>query len=190
MLVDDPHNYRSPILIFLTLWASIAIGRIYAGAIEQGQHVSVVKGPDGVPHKARVLQLHRFSGLGREEVQSARAGDIILVTGIEGIDISDTICDVDNPNALPPIPIDEPTIRMTFVTTSPLAGTEGKPLQSRDLKARLEKECERNVAMRMADTDQPDVFEVSGRGLLHLSVLVETMRREERVPSRSATGYL
>ena len=123
--------------------------------------------------------MHRFRGLGREEVDQIEAGDLCMITGLEGIDISDTICDPENPQALPPIPIDEPTIRMTFgVTTSPLSGQEGKPLQSRDLGARLAKEIERNVAMRVEETDQPDVFEVSGRGLLHLSVLMETMRRE------------
>jgi GTP-binding protein len=157
----------------------MAIGRIYAGTIKAGQAVSVVAGPDAVPRKARVLQLHRFAGLGREEIKEATAGDIVIVTGLEQIDISDTICDVDNPRALPPIPIDEPTIKMTFgVTTSPLAGREGKPLQSRELKARLKREAERNVALRVADTEAPDVFEVSGRGVLHLGVLIEDIRRE------------
>jgi GTP-binding protein len=157
----------------------MAIGRIFAGTIRQNMPVVVVKGPQGVPHKGRVLQLHRFAGLGREEIKEARAGDIVVVTGIEQVDISDTICEAEFPNALPPIPIDEPTIKMTFgVNTGPLAGTEGKPLQSRDLRARLERESHRNVAMRFADTDQPDVFEVSGRGVLHLSVLIEDMRRE------------
>ncbi|MDA3963125.1 MAG: translational GTPase TypA [Planctomycetota bacterium] len=157
----------------------IAIGRVFSGSIEAGQQVVIVKGPDGIPHKARVLQLHKSKGLSREEIKHAEAGDVVQVTGLEGIDISDTICHPDHPTALPPIPIDEPTIRMTIgVTTSPLAGLEGKPLQSRDLRARLSKECERNVALRFADTPQPDVFEVSGRGLLHLSVLIETMRRE------------
>jgi GTP-binding protein len=157
----------------------IAIGRVHSGSIKAGQEVVVVKGDVDNAKKGRALQLHRFLGLGREEVAEVAAGDIVQITGLEGVDISDTICAVDTPRALPPIPIDEPTIRLTIgVTTSPLAGTEGKPLQSRDLRARLERECERNVAMRMADTDQPDVFEVSGRGLLHLSVLIETMRRE------------
>ncbi len=157
----------------------MAIGRIFAGTISANMPVVVVKGPEGIPHKGRVLQLHRFAGLGREEIKEARAGDIVVVTGIEQVDISDTICEAEFPNALPPIPIDEPTIKMTFgVNTSPLAGTEGKPLQSRDLRSRLEKESQKNVAMRFADTDQPDVFEVSGRGVLHLSVLIEDMRRE------------
>ncbi|MBA2479226.1 MAG: translational GTPase TypA [Planctomycetes bacterium] len=157
----------------------MAIGRIFAGTITQNMPIVVVKGPEGIPHKGRVLQLHRFAGLGREEIKEGRAGDIVVVTGIEQVDISDTICEAEHPNALPPIPIDEPTIKMTFgVNTSPIAGTEGKPLQSRDLRARLERESHRNVAMRFADTDQPDVFEVSGRGVLHLSVLIEDMRRE------------
>jgi GTP-binding protein len=157
----------------------MGIGRIFAGTIKQNQSVVVVSGPDGIPHRGRVLQLHRFAGLGREEVKEARAGDVVVVTGLEQVGISDTICEPEFPKALPPIPIDEPTIRMTFgVNTGPLTGTEGKPLQSRELKARLEREAQKNVAMRFSDTDQPDVFEVAGRGVLHLSVLIEDMRRE------------
>jgi GTP-binding protein len=157
----------------------MGIGRIFAGTIRQNMSVVVVSGPNSVPQRRRVLQLHRFAGLGREEVKEARAGDVVVVTGLEQVGISDTICEPDFPNALPPIPIDEPTIRMTFgVNTGPLTGQEGKPLQSRELKARLDRESQKNVAMRFADTDQPDVFEVSGRGVLHLSVLIEDMRRE------------
>ncbi len=157
----------------------IGIGRIMAGQIAAGQQVAIVKGEDSVPHNSRVLQIHRYEGLGKEELKSAEAGEIVLITGLEGIDISDTITDTEHPVALPPIPIDEPTIRMTIgVTTSPMAGIEGKPLQSRELAARLEREVERNVAMRIEPTEQPDTYEVSGRGILHLSVLIETMRRE------------
>ena len=157
----------------------MAIGRITAGVIRAGQAVSVLKGPGAIPSRGRALQLHRFAGMGREEIKEAKAGDIVVVTGLEQIGISDTICDAENPIALPPIPIDEPTIKMTFgVTTSPLTGLEGKPLQSRDLKTRLNREAQKNVAMRFADTDAPDVFEVSGRGVLHLAVFIETMRRE------------
>lgn len=157
----------------------IAVGRIKGGRLRAGQQVSVVSGPDAIARQARVLQLHRYSNLDREEIKEAEAGDIVLVTGIEQIDISDTICDPEYVEALPPIPIDEPTIRMTFgVNTSPLAGQSGKPLQSRELEDRLKREVERNVAMHYQVTERPDVFEVSGRGLLHLSVLIETMRRE------------
>ncbi|MBN8526629.1 MAG: translational GTPase TypA [Planctomycetes bacterium] len=157
----------------------MAIGRVSAGSIKAGQAVAIMKGPDAIPARGRALQLHRFSGMGREEIKEAKAGDIVVVTGLEQIHISDTICDPEKPAALPPIPIDEPTIKMTFgVSTSPLTGTEGKPLQSRELKARLEREAQRNVAMRFSDTDQPDVFEVAGRGVLHLAVLIESMRRE------------
>jgi GTP-binding protein len=157
----------------------MAIGRITSGSIKAGQAVAVLKGPDAIPSRGRALQLHRFAGMGREEIKEAQAGDIVVVTGLEQIGISDTICDPDRPIALPPIPIDEPTIKMTFgVTTSPLTGTEGKPLQSRELKSRLEREAQKNVAMRFAATEAPDVFEVSGRGVLHLAVLIETMRRE------------
>ena len=157
----------------------MGIGRIFAGSIKAGQAVSVISGPDGVPRKGRVLQLQRFSGMGRAEITEAKAGDIVIVTGLEQISISDTICEPDIPLPLPPIPIDEPTIKMTFgVNTSPITGMEGKPLQSRDLKNRLIREAQRNVAMRWAETEAPDVFEVSGRGVLHLSVLIESMRRE------------
>jgi GTP-binding protein len=157
----------------------MAIGRVSAGTIRAGQAVAVMHGPDAIPARGRALQLHRFAGMGREEVKEAKAGDIVVVTGLEQINISDTICDPERPLALPPIPIDEPTIKMTFgVTTSPLTGQEGKPLQSRELKARLEREAQKNVAMRFSDTDAPDVFEVAGRGVLHLAVLIETMRRE------------
>jgi GTP-binding protein len=157
----------------------MAIGRITAGSIKAGQAVAVLKGPDAIPARGRALQLHRFSGMGREEIKEAQAGDLGVVTGLEQIGISDTICDPENPVALPPIPIDEPTIKMTFgVTTSPLTGQEGKPLQSRELKSRLEREAQKNVAMRFSDTEAPDVFEVAGRGVLHLAVLIETMRRE------------
>ncbi len=157
----------------------MGIGRIFAGTIKQNMQVVVVSGPDGVPKKGRVLQLHRFDGMGREEVKEAKAGDVVVVTGLEQVNISDTICEPEHPAALPPIPIDEPTIRMTFgVNTGPLTGKEGKPLQSRELRGRLEREMQKNVAMRFADTEQPDVFEVSGRGVLHLSVLIEDMRRE------------
>ena len=177
--VDSPLQLQVANIDHNDFVGRMAIGRIYAGSVRAGMSVSVVAGPDAVPRKARVLQLHRFAGLGREEVAEASAGDIVIVSGIEGIDISDTICDPEFPRALPPIPIDEPTIKMTFgVTTSPLAGKEGKPLQSRDLRARLTREAERNVALRVADTPQPDVFEVAGRGILHLGVLIEDMRRE------------
>jgi GTP-binding protein len=157
----------------------MGIGRIHAGVIKAGQQVSVISGPDGVPRKGRVLQLQRYVGMGKAEVKEAKAGDIVIVTGLEQISISDTICELEIPLPLPPIPIDEPTIKMTFgVNTSPITGTEGKPLQSRDLKNRLIREAQKNVAMRWAETDAPDVFEVSGRGVLHLSVLIESMRRE------------
>ena len=157
----------------------MGIGRIFAGSIKAGQQVCVISGPDGIPQKGRVLQLQRFSGMGRQEITEAKAGDIVIITGLEQVSISDTICEPEIPLPLPPIPIDEPTIKMTFgVNTSPITGMEGKPLQSRDLKNRLIREAQRNVAMRWAETDAPDVFEVSGRGVLHLSVLIESMRRE------------
>ena len=176
----------------------IAVGRIYAGNIEAGMAVAVVAHEGAAPRRTRVLQLHRPQALGREEVTRAAAGDIVFITGLDDIAISQTVCHLDEPVALPPIPIDEPTISMTIgVNTSPLAGLDGKPIQSRELLARLRLECESNVALRVAETDRPDTFEVSGRGLLHLSVLIETMRREgievqvgppQVIEQRDATG--
>ena len=176
---SDPLQFQCANIDHNDFVGRMAIGRIFSGTIQSGQRVAVVHGPDGVPHPAKILQLHRFAGMGRAEVKEAHAGDIVVVTGIEQVGISDTLTDIDHPHALPPIPIDEPTIKMTFgVSTSPLVGTEGKPLQSRELRARLEREAQRNVAMRWAETEQPDVFEVSGRGVLHLGVFIEQLRRE------------
>ena len=176
---DEPLQVQASNLDYSEFTGRIAVGRIYAGTIKTGQSVSLVKSDGETVTTARVQALHRNKGLGKEEVKEASAGDIVHITGLTDVDISDTICATEAPRALPAIPIDEPTIRMTFgVTTSPLAGKEGKPLQSRDLKARLDRECERNVALRVEETEQPDVFLVSGRGLLHLSVLIESMRRE------------
>ncbi len=157
----------------------IAVGRVHAGSLTAGCRVTLLSGPDAVPRSERILQLHLPRGLDREEVDRVEAGDIAMLTGIDDVEISATICDTEHPVALPPIPIDQPTISMRFgVSTSPLTGSEGKPLQSRELIARLRRERERNVALRVAETGEADTFEVSGRGLLHLSVLIETMRRE------------
>ena len=120
-----------------------------------------------------------FRGLQREQVDEAEAGDIVAVVGLEDVDIGDTICDPEHAEGLPPISVDEPTLEMTFqVNTSPFAGREGKYVTSRQLRERLERELQSNVALRVEDTDEPDVFRVSGRGVLHLSILIENMRRE------------
>ena len=156
----------------------LGVGRIRRGRIEANQPVSVVAADGGV-RRARVLELFGFHGLERRKVESATAGDIVVVSGVEELAISDTICARDHPEGLPPLAVDEPTISMTFqVNKSPFAGREGKFLTSRQIRERLEQELKHNVALRVARTDDPDKFRVSGRGELHLAVLIETMRRE------------
>ena len=156
----------------------LGIGRIQRGKIEANAPVSIV-GADGSVRNARVLELYGFHGLERKKTGSASAGDIIVFSGIEKLSISDTLCPRDHPEALPPLAVDEPTISMTFqVNKSPFAGQEGKFLTSRQIRERLDQELKHNVALRVDPTDDPDKFRVSGRGELHLSVLIETMRRE------------
>jgi GTP-binding protein len=156
----------------------LGIGRIRRGRIEANQPVSVI-GADGNVRRARVLELFGFDGLQRLKIAEAGAGDIVVLSGIDDLNISDTICTRDKAEALPPLAVDEPTISMTFlVNKSPFAGREGKFLTSRQIRGRLDEELKHNVALRVAATDDPDKFRVSGRGELHLSVLIETMRRE------------
>ena len=157
----------------------IGIGRVERGTIKQGENVALVTyGQDG-KRNARVVKLLRFHNLGREEVTSASIGEIVCVAGIADINIGDTLCDAATPEALPFVKIDEPTIAMTFsVNDSPFAGQDGKFVTSRHLRERLFKEIETNVSMRVEETDTTEAFIVKGRGELHLSVLIETMRRE------------
>ena len=156
----------------------IAIGRVQAGTIRKGQSVVVMQ-KDGVQTPGRIAFLYTFSNLGRTEVHEADAGDIVAVVGLPFVEIGDTICQPQFPNAMPRIHVDEPTLRMTFgINTSPLAGTEGKYVTTRHLRERLLRELERNVALRVEVVGNTDRFIVSGRGVLHLSVLIETMRRE------------
>lgn len=156
----------------------LAIGRIYSGEIALGDQVSVAK-PDGSFQKVRVSQLYAFEGLKREPVQRAGFGEIVALAGVDNVEIGDTITSVDNPQALPSIAVDEPTISMIFgVNNSPFAGKDGKFVTSRQIKARLDKEILGNVAIRVEDTESPDQFRVSGRGELQLSILIEMMRRE------------
>ena len=157
----------------------IGVGRVERGTIKQGENVALVTyGEDG-KRNARVVKLMRFHNLGREEVASASIGEIVCVAGIADINIGDTLCDALNPEPLPFVKIDEPTIAMTFsVNDSPFAGQEGKYVTSRHLRDRLFKEIETNVSMRVEETDTTEAFIVKGRGELHLSVLIETMRRE------------
>ncbi len=156
----------------------LAIGRIFSGEIKIGDQITVVK-PDRSTHKTRVSQLYVFEGLKREAVERATFGEIVALAGIENINIGDTITSSDNPQPLPSIAVDEPTIAMIFgVNNSPFAGREGKYVTSRQLKERLDKEILGNVAIRVEDTESPDQFKVSGRGELQLAILIEMMRRE------------
>lgn len=156
----------------------IAIGRVYRGSIKENMPVSVVK-RDGSIVKSRVKELFVFDGLGKVKVQEVKAGDICAFTGIEGFEIGDTVADFENPEGLPLIAIDEPTMNMLFtINNSPFFGKEGKYVTSRHLRDRLFKELEKNLALRVEETSSPDSYLVFGRGILHLSVLIETMRRE------------
>ena len=155
----------------------IAIGRVIRGSIKYGQNVVVLNGD--VEKKGKVGRIYTYEGLKRVEVKEVGLGDIVAVTGLEDISIGQTIADAENPEALPSINIDEPTLSMVFgVNTSPFAGTEGNFVTSRHIRDRLFKEVETNVSLRVEETDSADTFKVSGRGELHLSILIETMRRE------------
>ena len=157
----------------------IAIGRIERGSIKQNQPVVVCTYDDNATKNARIVKLLRFQGLGRQEIQEASVGEIVCVAGIPEINIGDTICAQDCPEPMPFVDIDEPTIAMTFsVNDSPFAGQDGKFVTSRHLRDRLFKEMETNVSMRLEETDTTEAFVVKGRGELHLSILIETMRRE------------
>ncbi len=157
----------------------IAIGRVFAGKIKKNQRVTVVKQKDGSTFGDTVVQLLEFDRLTKKEVDEVRAGDICCVVGIDDADIGDTICEVDKPNALPPLTIDEPTLDMLFkVNDSPFAGQDGKPCTSRELRDRLNSELQHNVALRVRPGERESEFIVSGRGMLHLGVLLESMRRE------------
>ncbi|PTX19421.1 GTP-binding protein [Pontibacter mucosus] len=156
----------------------IAIGRVNRGTLKEGMPISLCKA-DGSIKKGRIKELHVFEGLGKQKVAEVKAGEICAVTGIEGFDIGDTIADAENPEAMERISIDEPTMNMLFtINNSPFFGKEGKFVTSRHLRDRLFKETEKNLALRVQETDREDSFLVFGRGILHLSVLIETMRRE------------
>lgn len=156
----------------------IGIGRIQRGSVKTNTPVTVID-KEGNKRNGRILQIMGYHGLERIEVPMAQAGDIVCITGIDALNISDTICDPQNVEALPALSVDEPTVSMTFqVNNSPFAGKEGKFVTSRNIRERLERELIHNVALRVEDTDSPDKFKVSGRGELHLSVLIENMRRE------------
>ena len=156
----------------------IAVGRVKRGVLKAGQNITLCK-RDGTFEKSKIKELMVFDGLGKTKVESVESGDICAVVGVEGFEIGDTIADFENPEALPPISVDEPTMSMLFrINDSPFFGREGKYVTSRHLKERLEKELEKNLALKVKEGATADSFVVSGRGVLHLSVLIETMRRE------------
>ena len=165
-------------LDFSTFIGRIAIGRLQRGTLKQNQQISLVK-RDGDIKKCRIKELYLFEGLGKVKVDQVQAGDLCAIVGLEDFEIGDTVADIESPEALPTIKIDEPTMSMLFtINDSPFFGQEGKFVTSRHLKDRLEKELERNLALKLESTDSSDSFNIFGRGVLHLSVLIETMRRE------------
>lgn len=176
--VEEPLQFLVTLMDYNEYLGRIAIGRVNRGVIKQGQPVTVML-RDGGMKSARIEKLFGFQGLKRIEVAEAGAGDIVAIAGIKDINIGETIADPNNPEALPVLKIDEPTLQMTFlVNTSPFAGREGKWVTSRRLRDRLFKELETDVSLRVEETDSPDAYIVSGRGELHLSILIENMRRE------------
>ena len=175
---DGPLQLQICSLDYSSYVGRIGIGRIKQGRLKPGQEVVVMYG-DEARGKAKIGQILMFKGLERESAEAAEAGDIVLITGVEQVGIGITICDPVNPIGMPPLVVDEPTLTMNFqVNTSPLAGKEGKFVTSRQIRDRLQKELLANVALRVEDTEDADVFLVSGRGELHLTILLETMRRE------------
>jgi GTP-binding protein len=165
-------------LDFSSFTGRIAIGRVQRGTLKEGMNISLVK-RDGKIIKSKIKELHTFEGIGRRKVEEVQAGDICALVGLDGFDIGDSVADFENPEALPTIAIDEPTMSMLFtINDSPFFGKEGKFVTSRHIKDRLTKELEKNLALRVEETGSADKFMVFGRGVLHLSVLIETMRRE------------
>jgi GTP-binding protein len=176
--LDAPFQMQISALDYNSYVGVIGLGRINQGQVSTGEQLIIVD-RDGKERKGKILQVMGYQGLERVEVPKASAGDIICVSGIDDLHISDTLCDPRNVVGLPPLVVDEPTISMTFqVNTSPFAGKDGKYVTSRNIRERLQRELIHNVALRVEETDSADRFKVSGRGELHLSILIETMRRE------------
>ena len=176
---DGPLMLQICSLDYSSYVGKIGVGRVHRGRIYPNSEVAIMNGPDDTPRRAKINSILEFEGLQRKEVNEAQAGDIILVTGIEELNIGTTITDKDQPEALPMLKVDEPTLTMNFqVNTSPLAGREGKFVTSRQIRERLERELKSNVAMRMRPTKDETVWEIAGRGELHLTILLENMRRE------------
>ncbi|MDR3244277.1 MAG: translational GTPase TypA [Elusimicrobiota bacterium] len=175
--IEKPLQMQITMLDYSNFLGQIGIGRILNGVIKKGQSVALANG--GSVKNVKVLRIDKFVGLGKEETQEAQAGDIIVVSGLEGVEVSDTVCSIENILPLVPLSIDEPTVSMDFlVNDSPFAGREGKFLTSRHLKNRLEKEAQTNVGLKIEALEGEGRFKVSGRGELHLTILIETMRRE------------
>ncbi|MDC1142263.1 translational GTPase TypA [Planctomycetota bacterium] len=175
---EKPLQVQITNFLFDQFVGRVGIGRLVRGSVHERQQVSVVK-RDGSIQKAQAKQVQIFDGLSRKDVESADAGEIVALVGIEDIDIGDTVADLEHPEALPPVPIDEPTITMEFrINDSPFAGQEGEFVTSRQVRARLEKAAESDVALFVETGDNADNFKVKGRGTLHLGILVENMRRE------------
>jgi GTP-binding protein len=176
--IAAPLQLQISTLAYNSYVGRIGIGRIRKGSVKPGQMVTLLYGAEE-RGSAKIGQVLTYKGLEREPVDEAFAGDIVAITGVEAVNIGVTVCDPQSPQALPPILVDEPTIAMNFqVNTSPLAGREGKYVTSRQLRERLYRELQSNVALRVDDTEEPDVMRVSGRGELHLTILIENMRRE------------
>ncbi|MCM3638003.1 MULTISPECIES: translational GTPase TypA [Bacillales] len=175
---EEPLQFQVSLLDYSDYVGRIGIGRVFRGTMKVGQQVTVIK-RDGSTKNFRVTKMYGFLGLKRIEIQEAYAGDLIAVSGMEDIDVGETVCPIDHPEALPAIHIDEPTLQMTFlVNNSPFAGKEGKWVTARKVEERLEQQLQTDVSLRVEPTDSPDAWVVSGRGELHLSILIENMRRE------------
>ncbi|MEK3952890.1 GTP-binding protein [Psychrobacillus psychrotolerans] len=175
---DEPLQFQVALLDYNDYVGRIGIGRVFRGTIEVGQQISLMK-LDGTVKNYRVTKLFGFFGLKRDEIQSAKAGDLIAVSGMEDINVGETVCPTTHQEALVPLRIDEPTLQMTFLTNnSPFVGREGKWITSSKIEERLRSQLETDVSLRVEDTDSPDAWTVSGRGELHLSILIENMRRE------------
>ena len=177
-VAEGPAQLQITSLDFSSYVGRIAIGRLYRGTMKENMPVALIK-RDGAVKKTRIKELFVFEGLGRKKVSSAEAGDICALVGLDDFEIGDTVADINSPEPMPPISIDEPTLSMRFtINDSPFFGKEGKYVTSRHLKERLEGELEKNLALRVEKTDSADAVNVSGRGILHLAILIETMRRE------------
>ncbi|KZZ82998.1 MULTISPECIES: translational GTPase TypA [Bacillaceae] len=175
---EDPLQFQVALLDYNDYVGRIGIGRVFRGTMQVGQQVSLMK-LDGTAKNFRVTKIFGFQGLKRVEIEEARAGDLVAVSGMEDINVGETVCPVEHQEALPVLRIDEPTLQMTFlVNNSPFAGREGKFVTSRKIEERLMQQLQTDVSLRVENTDSPDAWTVSGRGELHLSILIENMRRE------------